>query len=213
MFLLDGSKTLGKAGFAEVKNFVLRMIDSYEVSPQNTHIGVLEFSEKARIRIPLNKTFNPKELKSLVKEIEPSNKDSRNIDLAFKFAEKELLPPEGGSRPNVTRVMVLVTAGRSTGSLPLKYATKPFRDDGVRIYVVSIGDKTDERELKNVVDDEKDIHKVKAPKETPTVVMKVVHGIKKDIKKGTIWCPWCYFIRQFCCLCHVVRLCVRLLVC
>ena len=181
---MDGSKTLGKDGFDEVKEFVYKMIDSYEISPQGTHIGVVEFSENPTMKIPFNKTNNPEELKRLVNEIKPSNKDRRNADLAFELTKKELLSPKGGSRRDVPQVVILVTAGKSTGILPLKEAVKPIRAERARIYVVSIGKETDPAEFVDIVADKKDVVDTETPEGTPTVVVKVVDRIGKGTEKS-----------------------------
>ena len=169
-----------------MKKFVVRMIDSYEISPTATHIGVVEFSEKAKLKIPFDRTYNPKELKRLVNEIEPSDENRRNTDLAFQLAKRELLSPGGGSRSYVPRIVILVTAGRSTGRISLRNAVQPLRGDGVRVYVIGVGDRTDRRELTSVVADKKDLHEVNTPEETPLVATDVLNGIKSYTKKSKI---------------------------
>lgn len=184
MILLDGSKSLDDEGFKELKKFVKKTIDSYDVSPQGTHIAVVEFSDQATVKIPLTESFEPEVLKDLVDKISPSNGDKRNVDLALDVAKTEVLSPRGGARPDVPRAVVLVTAGKSTGRIAAEDAAEPLKKDGVKIYVVAIGDSIDPDELINVAGNESDIHQVNTPEETSTIVKKIVDSVKEDKEQG-----------------------------
>lgn len=184
MILLDGSKSLDDEGFKELKKFVKKTIDSYDVSPQGTHIAVVEFSDQATVKIPLTESFEPEVIKDLVDKISPSNGDERNVDLALDVAKTEVLSPRGGARPDVPRAVVLVTAGKSTGRTAAEDAAEPLKKDGVKIYVVAIGDSIDPDELINVAGNESDIHQVNTPEETSTIVKKIVDSVKEDKEQG-----------------------------
>ena len=184
-FILDGSATLGKDGFEQVKKFVEKLIGSYEISPQGTHVGVVEFSEKPTVKIPFDKSYNLEQLRRLVKEIEPSNKNARNTDLAFELAKKELFSAKNGSRPEAARIVILVTAGKSTGVKSMRDVVKPFRDDRIRIYVVGVGNKTDVTELVGTADDKTRVVVTGTPEETPDAVTVVVKIIGDDTEKST----------------------------
>jgi hypothetical protein len=182
VFLLDGSKS---EGFNELKKFVKKTIASYDVSPQGTHIAVVEFSDQATVEIPLTESFNPEKLKELVDTIKPSNGDQRNVDLALDVTKVDVLSPKGGARVGVPRAVILVTTGKSTGRIAVEDAAEPLKKDGVKIYVVGVGDSVDPDELVGVVGNATDIHPVDNPEDTSTVVNKVVDSVKKDNEKGT----------------------------
>ena len=191
--LLDGSKWLGDESFKELKKFVKKTIDSYDVSPQGTHIAVVEFSDQAKVKIPLTKSFKPEVIKDLVDKISPSNGDKRNVGLALDVAKTQVLSPRGGARPGVPRAVVLVTTGKSTGPIPPEDAAEPLKKDGVKIYVVAIGDSVDPDVLTHVAGNESDVHQVNTPEETSTIVKKIVDNVKKDKEKGMnyLHCCWC----------------------
>ena len=184
MILLDGSKSLDDEGFKELKKFVKKTIDSYDVSPQGTHIAVVEFSDQATVKIPLTESFEPEVIKDLVDKISPSNGDKTNVDLALDVAKTEVLSPRGGARPDVPRAVVLVTAGKSTGRIAAEDAAEPLKKDGAKIYVVAIGDSVDPDELINVAGNESDIHQVNTPEETSTIVKKIVDSVEEDKEQG-----------------------------
>ena len=184
-FILDGSESLGEDGFEEVKKFVRGMIDSYEISSKGTHVGIVEFSEKARVAIPFDKTYDSEELKRLVNETKPSNKKAKNADIAFELARKKLFSEKGGSRPSVPRLVIFVTSGKSTGRTPMKNVVEPFRKSGVRVYVVTIGNQTDMEEVADTVSDKSGIIHTDEPEDLPSVISTVVDKIGSDIKKST----------------------------
>lgn len=184
VIVLDGSKSIGKEGFEELKKFVKKTIDSYDVSPEGTHFALVEFSDKAVVKIPLTRSFNPEVLKDLVDRLNPSNGEERNVDLALDVAKTEVLSPKGGSRDDVPQAVILVTAGRSTGRIPVEVAAEPLKKDGVMIYIVGVGDSIYPDELRKAAENESDVHQVNAPKDTSTVVKKIVDSIKKGVDKG-----------------------------
>lgn len=192
MILLDGSKSLGDEGFKELKKFVKKTIDSYDVSAQGTHIAVVEFSDKATVKIPLIKSFKPDVIKDLVDKISPSNGDKRNVDLALDVAKTHVLSPQGGARPGVPRAVVLVTTGNSTGRIPPEDAAEPLKRDGTKIYVVAVGDSVDPDALTNVAGNESDVHQVNSTEDTSTVVKTIVDSVKRDKEKGMndLFCCW-----------------------
>ena len=184
VILLDGSKPLGDEGFDELKKFVKKTIDSYDVSPQGTHIAVVEFSDKAVVKIPLTRTSDPVILKGLVDKIKPSNGEKRNVDLALDVAKTEVLSSNGGARAGAPRAVLLVTGGKSTGRIPVENAAIPLKEDGVKIYVIGIGNSVDPDEFTNIVGNASDIHQVDNSKDTSSVVTKIVNSIKEDKEKS-----------------------------
>ena len=183
-FILDGSDTLGKDGFREIKKFVANMLDSYEISEKGTHIGVVEFSENARVVIPFDMTFDTAEIKRLLNETEPSNKKVRNADVAFELAKKKLFSAAGGSRPGVPRVVIFVTSGKSTGNTPMKDVVEPFRNDGIRVYVIPVGNQTDPKEDGDTASDEDGVIRTDEPEDLPDIASKIVDMIGSDIGKS-----------------------------
>lgn len=146
---------------------------------------MVEFSDQATVKIPLTKSFDSEVLKNLVDEIKLSDSEKRDVDLALDVVKTEVLSTKGGARSDVPRSVVLVTAGKSTGRVPVDYAAEPLKKDGVKIYVVGVGDTVDPDEFTNVVGNTSDIHQVNKPEDTSTVVTKITDSIKKDQEKGT----------------------------
>ena len=190
VFALDGSESLAENGFNRIKYFVNVMIDNYTISKTETHVGIVEFSDKVNIVLPLNKLFEAASVKDAVQRIVPSGGKGTVTDEALRKSADEVFDVKSGGRPGATKVLIIVTDGKSTGEESPKRAMKPVKEKGVRIYVVNIGDDTDKDELKDIVPTEKNIYPVKNPDEIPNITPKLVEDIKKDIKKrmSSIYC-------------------------
>ena len=183
VFALDGSESLAKKGFEKIKDLVKAMIDGYNISETETHVGVVEFSDKTKVVLPLNRLFDAGLVKSEVQRIVPSGGKGTVTDEALRKSSEEVFAVKSGGRPGASKVLIIVTDGKSTGKEPPKRAVKPLKEKGVRIYVVNIGEDTDKDELKDIVPTIKNIHPVKTPNEVPSVVPKLVDDMKNDIKK------------------------------
>lgn len=186
MFALDGSESLAKNGFDNVKDHVTIMLDNFNISEHDTHVGIVEFSDKANIILPLNQLFEPNLVKKKVKAIVPSGGKEKVTDEALQKLADEVFDPKSGGRPGASKVLIIVTNGKSTGKEPPKRAVKPLKEIGVRVYVVNIGEFTDKDELKDMVPTEKNIYRVETPikkDKKPIVAPKLVEDIKDDVKK------------------------------
>ena len=180
---MDGSESLSKKGFDKVKDLVKMMLDNYTVSEPETHVGVIEFSDKANVIFPLNKLFESSSIKGEIQRIVPSGGKETVIDEVLRKSADEVFDVKSGGRPGASKVLIIITDGKSTGEEPPKRAVKPVKEKGVRVYVMNIGEDTDKDELKDIVPTEKNIYPVKNPDEVPSVAPKLVEDIDKDIKK------------------------------
>ena len=183
VFALDGSESLAKNGFEKIKKFVKAMIDEYKISETETHVGVVEFSNKTKVVLPLNRLFDAGLVKNEVQRIVPSGGKGTVTDEALRKSAEEVFAVKSGGRPGSSKVLIIVTDGKSTGKESTKQAVKPLEEKGVRVYVVNIGEDTDKDELKDIVPTEKNIYLVKTPNEVPSVIPKLVDDVKNDIKK------------------------------
>ena len=183
VFALDGSESLAENGFDKIKYFVKAVVDNYTVSETETHVGIIEFSDKANVILQLNKLFEPTSIKDQVQRIIPSGGKETITDEALRKSADEVFDVNSGGRPGASKVLIIVTDGKSTGKEPPKRAVKPVKEKGVRVYVVNIGKDTDQDELKDIVPTDENIYPVKNPDEVPDVASKLVENIRKDIKK------------------------------
>ncbi|XP_028394002.1 collagen alpha-5(VI) chain-like [Dendronephthya gigantea] len=180
---LDGSENLAEKGFDKIKDLVKAIIENQTISETETHIGVVEFSDEAHVILPLNELFEPTAIHDKVQRIIPSGGKNRVTDEALRKSADNVFDAKSGGRPGASKVLIIVTDGKSTGKEPPKRAVKPVKEKGVRVYVVNIGEDADKDELKDIVPTEKNIYHVKDSDKVPDIAPKLVEDIEKDIKK------------------------------
>lgn len=106
-FILDGSGSISAKNWVRIKDFVKRIVDSFDVSPQGTQFALLEYSDEPKVYLRFNDftdaQLNGVNVKRKVEEILQS-KGKTFIDKALILANQEIFTVEGGMRPGVKKV-------------------------------------------------------------------------------------------------------------
>jgi hypothetical protein len=180
VFAVDGSNTLTAGQFKNLKDTIKKILDSYTISRSATHVGVIEFSDDSNEKIRLTDSYDKNIIYSKIDGIEQSRGILRVTDEALKMAANRMFSVESGGRPGASRALVLLTAGKSTGQQPLPEAVTPLENRGVRVYVVSVGDKVDKKEIDSIVSPDQVFRTT--PDNPQEVTLKIVKRINKDIQ-------------------------------
>jgi hypothetical protein len=77
---LDGSRNVKPEDFTKMKNSVKDIINSLVVSPRDSRVGVLEYSDQVNVFFHLNKYTNNKEVLDAIDGIQPSLGNGRVLD-------------------------------------------------------------------------------------------------------------------------------------
>lgn len=154
VFVIDGSKSLGPVNFELVKQFVNTIVDSFDVSRMGTHIGLLQYSTKVRTEFTLNQYGTAQDVKQAVSRLQYMGRGSLTGSALRHMFESSFSLREG-ARPNVQRVSIVFTDGRSQDDVS-EWATKA-KDSGVTIYALGVG-KAVEQELKEIASEPNEKH-------------------------------------------------------
>ena len=147
VFALDGSDSLTTVQFEKLKEFVLKSLHSYDISRENTHVGVIEYSDQVSVKIPLHQFSTAQQLKEAVQNIQPSKGRGVLTDQVLDKAAKEVFSPSSGGRPGASKALVILTDDPSFGSRPVSEAVKPLQAMGVFVTVVAIGNRVPGRKI------------------------------------------------------------------
>ena len=168
VFALDGSDSLSTSAFENLKEFVIESLSRYTISREKTHVGVIEYSDKVNIKLPLHQYFTIQELKEAIKVIKPSGGQGVVTDDALKIAAKDVFSVASGGRPGAAKVLVVITDDSSTGSQPISEAIEPLKKAGIQVHVVAVGNRVPRKELEDMTTGNEGIHEVPTPEELPS---------------------------------------------
>ena len=183
-FVLDGSDSLTRAQFESIKKLVSNTLDRYTISPEETQVAVIEYSDKPAVIVSFNDYKDRNTLQEAIDNIRASRGKNTATDEALKLAADQVFSPEHGSRPGLPKALILVTDDMSTGSESLRDAAEPLRKKGVSIYVVTIGDKYDDEEIKDLAPSPGQVDSVDDLKDVENLGPKITNTIDKNIERS-----------------------------
>ncbi|XP_018429221.1 PREDICTED: matrilin-4 [Nanorana parkeri] len=149
VFVIDGSKSVRPQNFELVKQFVIKIVDSLDVSVHGTHVGLVQYSSRVRTEFSLNQFKTSKDISNAVRNIEYMEKGTMT-GLALKYMVEHSFSQQEGARPNVPKIGLVFTDGRSQDDIS-EWA-KRAKDAGITMYAVGVG-KAVEEELNEIASD------------------------------------------------------------
>ena len=182
--MLDGSDSLTRKQFESIKKFVSDTLNRYTISPKETQVAVVEYSDTPTIVVSFNDFKDRDTLQEAIDTIRPSRGKYTATDDALKLAADQVFSPERGSRPGFPKALILITDGESTGPEPLRDAAEPLRKKGVPVYVVTIGDRYHGNEIQELAPSSGHVVSVNRPEEVEDLAPKITNIIDRNIEKS-----------------------------
>ena len=105
-FLIDASSSILPSEFDILKTFVKRVIDFLQIGPNQTHVGVIEYSRNASLQFNFSRSYDKREIKNFVEQV-PHTAGITRIDLALKVASEQLFTPQEGMRDGSRKVRLI----------------------------------------------------------------------------------------------------------
>ncbi|XP_057211171.1 cartilage matrix protein [Triplophysa rosa] len=146
VFLIDGSKSVRPENFELVKKWINQIIDKLDVSENNAHVGLVQYSSSVKQEFPLGRHNNKKDLKDAVKGMEYMERGTMTGQ-ALNFLSDNSFTPSQGARPGVTKVGIVFTDGRSQDYIV--DAARKAKENGFEMYAVGVGSAIEE-ELREI---------------------------------------------------------------
>lgn len=173
---MDSSTPVGRDGFNKEKEFVKSLAKYFNVSPGNSRAAVVAYSKFARTILKFTDYQSETDFNDKL-DTEPWYGGSRRIDRALEAASTLL----SQARPNVPKIVVLVTAGQPTslGAKPLGEAARPLKNMGAKTVVVTVGREADFKNYISVVNSINDLFSVKLFDDLWYEVQPVVNHVVK----------------------------------
>lgn len=137
VFLVDGSYSIGIANFVKVRAFLEVLVKSFEISPEKVQISLVQYSRDPHTEFTLNRYSSIDDILHAINTF-PYRGGSTNTGKAMTFVREKVFVPSRGARPNVPRVMILITDGKSSDTF--KDPAIKLRNSDVEIFAVGVKD-------------------------------------------------------------------------
>ncbi|OAF67831.1 Cochlin [Intoshia linei] len=120
--------------------FLTKVVDALNVGGDEVRIGVVSFSEEGILEIPLNKYYNPDDLKQAILDIQYTGMRT-NTAGGIETMRLELFTSRNGDRSSEPNVVIVLTDGNPTIRKNdwLDQAEKA-KNEGIKIFSVGITD-------------------------------------------------------------------------
>lgn len=155
---MDSSGSIARSNFQKEKTFVKEVASTFKMGPDQSQIAVISYSDDAQIDIKFGEYSNVNDFNRAVDNVRHQRQRTR-IDKALHLAATSLFTPRGGARPDVSKVIIILTDGKQTvtsDSKPLDEAVRPLQEKNVTIFAVGVGRAIDIAELLLLVGDHPD---------------------------------------------------------
>lgn len=147
-FIVDSSESVGEGGFQEAKNFMWAVISNFEISNNDTLVGIIRYSTQATVMFDFQFSAdnNILLLKETIDNI-PYAEGGTRTERALQLALTDLFSDKGGSRPEVPKILVVMTDGKSDNALGVARASMALKRRHMTLVAVGIGEEVDMEEL------------------------------------------------------------------
>ena len=100
MFVLDSSGSVGRGYFYDVLNFTYNIVDDLDIDNGNYRVGVVTFSDSARLEFYLDRYSNKVDLEKAISRINYVYGSTHTAD-ALRMTREEVLSQSTGDRPGI----------------------------------------------------------------------------------------------------------------
>ncbi|XP_048391729.1 collagen alpha-1(XII) chain isoform X1 [Stegostoma tigrinum] len=154
VLLVDGSWSIGRLNFRQIRSFIAKLVQAFDIGPRRVQFGLTQYSGDPRTEWNLNQYRDKKSLLDAVETL-PYKGGNTLTGMALSYILQNNFKADAGARPNARKIGVLITDGKSQDDVAVPSET--LRNIGVELYAVGIKN-ADEAELKQIATDPDGIH-------------------------------------------------------
>ncbi|XP_075068533.1 collagen alpha-6(VI) chain-like [Mixophyes fleayi] len=142
VFLIDGSSSIWSVDFTKIQEFMVSVIEDFDIGPNKVQVGIAQFSDAYRIEFNL-KAYEKKDLLKMKIENITQITGNTRIGSALTKVDSDFFRPSVNSRisQGVPQMLLVITDGDSDDAV-----AKPaevLRNKGIKIYAVGVGKVTE----------------------------------------------------------------------
>ncbi|CAF0713246.1 unnamed protein product [Brachionus calyciflorus] len=141
VIVMDNSGSIGPTYFQIEKDFVISLIQNFEIGLNKSRVAVIHFSDTAKIVTSFNQTSNSLDLINKVQSISFDGFSTNTSD-ALILANNTILQEVNGMRSieeGIPKVIVVITDGVSNDRIKTLEAAQVIKDRGYNIIAAGVG--------------------------------------------------------------------------
>ncbi|XP_039870486.1 integrin alpha-M-like [Simochromis diagramma] len=135
-FLLDGSGSVDNTDFQTMKKFVKDLIESFLSS--DTQFSVSQFSTSPQVHFYFKKLSSSGSVETDINDISQQGGTTYTAK-AIKHVVNNVFTPQSGSRPNVKKVLIVITDGQSHDRTDLGGAAQLAESKNIVRFAIGVG--------------------------------------------------------------------------
>ncbi|XP_013387743.1 SCO-spondin [Lingula anatina] len=138
-FVMDGSASVGSAGWEQATNFMSSVIEPFDIGTDNLQVGLVRYSSDAKVMFNLNRYQNKDELLQAIKDMQWFGGVTNTGDGLLKMRDA-IMDPNLGSRQGTRKVAFVITDGRSNTGPPVVDVAPTVHALGITVVAIGVGD-------------------------------------------------------------------------
>ncbi|XP_041589503.1 LOW QUALITY PROTEIN: collagen alpha-5(VI) chain [Vulpes lagopus] len=153
-FLIDGSTSINKEGFEQIKQFMLAVTGMFSIGSDKVQAGAVQYSDKIRVEFYINASSNDMDLRKAILNIEQlqgNTHTGKALDFMLSIIKKD-------RKHRISEIpchLIVLTDGKSQDEV-LKPAER-LRDEQITIHAVGIGE-ADKIQLQQIAGEEERVN-------------------------------------------------------
>ncbi|XP_072356927.1 cartilage matrix protein [Scyliorhinus torazame] len=139
VFIIDSSRSVRPSEFEQVKVFVSQVIESLDINPNATQVGVVNYASTVKNEFTLNAHRNKASVLRAVSQIQPLSSGTMT-GLAIQFAKNIAFRESHGARIKTnaaSKVAIIVTDGRPQDRV--RESATQAKQTGIEIFAIGVG--------------------------------------------------------------------------
>uniref|UniRef100_A0A3Q1H9R2 Uncharacterized protein n=1 Tax=Anabas testudineus TaxID=64144 RepID=A0A3Q1H9R2_ANATE len=135
VFLVDGSSSIGRPNFLQVKGFMAGIVKPFasSVSQSGIRFGAIQYSDTSRVEFTFTTYLNGTELVNAIQNLNYKGGNTRT-GAGLKFVSDNFFNP--ASSRDVPKITILITDGKSQDNVD--EPAQKLRSQGVHVFAVGI---------------------------------------------------------------------------
>ena len=145
-FLIDTNGKDAENIFEEGKKVAAKILDSFDISEEKTHVAFVAYSGKPVIKIPFKAIEDRESLKQDIKTL--AREDGGVLEEGLKLVAEELFTIKNGARPSARKSLVIITNEKDVPEA--EKTKKKLHNKGIKVVVLFLGDNIHQKKAKKL---------------------------------------------------------------